>query len=392
MPYTIHELINQKNKDINRLIDLTLSQPGNAGSYRNGDFDPALSPYFSTPFYAMPILAWMKIKEYRPTLAHVRGMEGEVLTERDRFDLTVEEMGSFNVSTGVVWTEADYKLIRELQQIAASAGKGTEAYRAIIDHFLTVPATLTARILRTWLMLACRVATIGKTSYTDPKSGITIEVDYTSKIPAGFLAAAKTGNARWSQLATSTPLVDLADHLNVVYGATPDSGIKTFPEAIAMSRSMADNLRNAAATKLDFARLRGLDTATANLPVPTLEECRTLLAQKLTSTPAASVPELIVTDAIYYSIDIAGTRISSPFIPADYYVFLWRGVVEAARVPTLTSQVLGIPETQGVAIVNKRPENDIPVHGSLLADSAGMILVTDPRFIASRNVENTAIA
>lgn len=340
----------------------------------------------------MPILAWMKIKEYRPTLAHVRGMEGEVLTERDRFDLTVEEMGSFNVSTGVVWTEADYKLIRELQQIAASAGKGTEAYRAIIDHFLTVPATLTARILRTWLMLACRVATIGKTSYTDPKSGITIEVDYTSKIPAGFLAAAKTGNARWSQLATSTPLVDLADHLNVVYGATPDSGVKTFPEAIAMSRSMADNLRNAAATKLDFARLRGLDTATANLPVPTLEECRTLLAQKLTSTPAASVPELIVTDAIYYSIDIAGTRTSSPFIPADYYVFLWRGVVEAARVPTLTSQVLGIPETQGVAIVNKRPENDIPVHGSLLADSAGMILVTDPRFIASRNVEDTAIA
>lgn len=391
MAYSIPELINQKSKEIERLIDLTLSQQGSSGSYRNGDFDPALTPYFSTPFYAMPILAWMKIKEYRPTLAHIRGEEGEVLAERDRMDLTVEEMGSFCVSTGVVWTEADYRLIDQLTQIASSAGKGAEAYKAIIDHFLVQPATLTARIIRTWLMLACRVATIGKTLYTDPKSGIAIEVDYTSKIPAGFLAAAKTGTARWSQLATATPLVDLADHLNVVYGATPDAGIKTFPKAVAMSRSMADNLRNAAATKLDFARLRGLDTATANLPVPTLEECATLLAQKLTTTPAAAIPEFIVTDAIYYSLDKAGTRTSAPFIPADYYVFLWENVIEAARVPTLTSKVLGIPETQGVAIVNKKPEQDIPVHGSLLADSAGMILVSDPRFIASRNVEDTAI-
>lgn len=387
MAYTIPELINRQTNEIKALIDLTLSQQGQGGTYRDGDPDPAMTRYISTPFYTDPIFAWMKIREYRPIIANVRGNEGEVLVERDRFELTQEEMGSFNVSSGVTWTADDYALIDKLNQLVAMGGRGSEAYRRILDHFRLTPAALTERVIRTWIMLAMRVATIGKTSYRDPKSGVLVSVDYTAQVPNGNLAATLTGNARWSQLATATPITNLADHLNAYFSLN-----FRFPAAIAMSRSMADNLRNAADTKTQWARFRGLDTATTLLPTPTMEDVRTILSWKLTTTPAAAVPEFIVTDAIYYSVDTAGTRTSAPFIPADYYVFLDQGFVEAARVPTLTEKVLGAPATQGIALVNRQPQQDIPVRGSLLVDSAGMILVPDARRLASRNVENTAIA
>jgi len=391
-PYSVAELLNQNRPTISTTVDLTLSEMSATGAMvRDGLFDPALLPFIASPSYSTREVAWLKVKSFRPRIAHIRGVDGEVLMERNHVELTKEDLGSINISDGAVWTESDYQRLDMLRMIGQDIQRQREAYQELLDVFLQRPADLVLGIQQTWLLMALRTCVFGNPNYTDPRSGITYSVDYTGNIPAGHLATTLTGNNRWSQLSTATGIANLVAHLNTYY-----ESIKRFPAAIAMSRSMADNLRNQASTKTLVARNKGTITDgaaivdTANLPKATLEDIRDVIATEITSTNTAmAAPEIIVTDAVYYNS--AGT--SSPFLPADYYCFLNPNQVEAARVPTLTAlkaRATGGGLSAGGYTIIAKDSNDIPAKDTLKVDSAGMIICPDPRLIGARNVEDTA--
>lgn len=394
VPYSVAELLNKNRPTITRSIDLTLSELSATGArIRDGLFDPALAPFIASPSYQTRDVAWLKVKSFRPRIAHIRGTDGEVLMERNYVDLTKEDLGSINISDGAVWTESDYQRLDMLRMLGQDMTRQREAYQELLDVFLQRPADLTLGIQQTWLLMALRAVTFGNPNYTDPRSGITYSVDYTADIPAGHLAATLAGNDRWSQLTTANGIDDLVAHLNVFYDS-----VKRFPSGIALSRLMADNLRNQASTKILVARNKGTITDGAaivdssNLPKASLEDIRDVIATELTSSNATmAAPSIIVTDAVYYNANST----ASPFLPADYYVFLTENMVEAARVPTIAdlkarSTGQGTLSAGGYTVIAK-DSNDIPAKDTLKVDSAGMIIIPDPRFIGARNVENTAV-
>lgn len=393
MPFSVIEYINKNQSQINRIIDLTLSNRSATGAmYRDGSPDPAMLPYFPETSYLSFDAAFMKFKNKRPLLAFIRGEDGEVIVDRESFEMNEERIGNVNISRGVVWTEADFKVIKKIEDMRSAGGAGNiAAAREMLDVFMATPARLTESWANTLMMLCMRVAVSGKALYTDEFSNISVEIDYTPQIPAGGLAATKTGNARWSQAATADGIADLATHLNAIYGY-----LRMFPPAVAMGYLEADSLRRQNSTKVRVARMKGtlgdgIDPtagAIANLPIPSLADVQAALALELTSAAQSSAtpPQLVVSDAIFYRRTKAGAIVQGTFLPAGYYVFMWPNYVEAARFPTVSNNFAG-----GLATVTER-STFIPVTEKLAVDGVGIPLVPDPRYLAARNVEATAIA
>jgi hypothetical protein len=393
---SIAELVGENRPVIQKAIDLTLAEMSATGAlYRQGFFDPALRPFIASNSYPDRDLAWMRIKEFRPRVGHIRGTDGEVLTDRNKVEISLDELGSINVSDGVTWVEEDYLRLNKMIQLQERMANAVGVYDALLNTFLQPARDLAVGIEQTWLLMALRCVTLGDPNYTDPRSGVTYSVDYTGLVPAGNLAAALTGSNVWSNLANANGIDDLVAHLDVYY-----ANLLRFPEAIAMSRATMNNLCSQASSKILVARNKGLITDgaviadAANLPKPTPEEIRDVIQnQVITTNSGMPVPQFIITDGVYYNA--AGTP--TPFLPADYYVFLNSNMVEAAKVPTMLeirSQITGqsMPESfgNGFTIVAKA-EDSVPIRDYVKVDTAGMIICPDPRLIAARNVEDTAV-
>lgn len=385
--YSIIELINHHMPEISRSVDLTLSIPSSGGgTYQDGSPDPALDIYFPETGYLTEEAAFLRFRSHRPTLAYIRGVDGEVPTDREYMDLTLERIGSLLIAKGQIFIEDDFKLMRKIEMMR-SAGMGAAA-QELMDVFMTTPARLALAWMATLRMLCQRVGVAGKALYRDNNTDIPVELDYTDQIPAGHLATTKTTTGRWSQPATADGITDLVSHLNAVYGT-----LRQFPPEIAMGSSEADNLRNQASTKIKVARIKGTITDGAaiadatNLPRPTLEEVQQVIASELTSAAQSqgAAPRLVVSDAKWYRRLKSGVIDSGTYLPAGYYQFLFPGYIEAARFPTATNNFQA-----GLAISTKR-EDFPPISEKIAVDGGGIPIVSDPRYIASRNVENTPL-
>lgn len=389
--YSIIELIENQMPEVTQSIDLTLSRPSSGGGvYLDGMPDPALDPYFPERSYLSEEACFMRFKAYKPTLAYIRGVDGEVPVDRETVDLSMDTIGSLLITKGQVWVEEDFRMVRKIEMLRALQGNGAAAARELIETYTSTPARLTMAWMSTLRMLCQRVAVIGKALYTDSITDIPVEVDYTGRIPAGHIAATKTGNARWSQAATADGIADLVAHLNAVYAT-----IRRFPDAIAMAGTEADNLRNQASTKIKVARFKGNITDgaaiadAANLPRPTLEDIRLLIASELTSSAQSqgAAPALVVTDAIYYTRNKTGVVASAPYLPPGYYSFHWlSNPIEAARFPTATNNF-----ASGLAVVME-VLSKLPRKERLAIDGGAIPIVPDPRYLAARNVEASALS
>lgn len=388
--YSIVELINNQMPEVTASVNLTLSRPSSGGgSYQDGLPDPSLDPYFPEQGYLTEEACFLKFRAFRPTLAYIRGVNGEVPTDREVMELSMERIGSLLIAKGREFTEDDFKLRRKIQMMIA-AGMGAAA-QELLDTFLAVPAQLTIAWTATLRMLAQRVAVAGKALYTDTNTLIPVELDYTSQIPSGHLATTKTGNGRWSQPTTADGTADLVEHLNAVYQT-----LRMFPPAIVMGSTEADQLRSQNSTRIKSARLKGLlsdspvapTSEAAQLPRPTLQDVQDVIASELTSaaqTQGASPPQLLVTDAIWYRRLRNGTLESGPYLPSGYYHFCWNRFIECARFPTATNNFQNT-----IAIATKREEYP-PVMEKVAVDGGAIPIVSDPRYIAARNVQNTAL-
>lgn len=381
MSYSVAEFLNSRKTAIQRAIDLTLSnRSANGTTYTDGMPDPALDRFFPLNSYLSDMVAWLKFKHQKPTLAFIRGEDGEVPMTREEMTMTQEQVGSFNVSVGRIYTEADKKKLRQIRQMQAEGGGSATAAQELLTVYEATQIQLTNSVLNTYRMMAQAVATTGQVSFADPRTGTTVAIDYTNGIPAGHLAAAKTGTAQWSDLTNATPIADIVTHLNVIYG-----NLRMFPPAIWMPGVLADYLRDCNSTKVEVVRFFTPNadiTSPSTLPRPTLDQIRQVIGSKLTSSAqgAGGAPEIIVTDAIYYQRDANEALTSSTYHPAKYYSFGFDSYIEQALVPCATNNFAG-----GLAFVAEIGKFTPLVDKSAI-DSAGTIIVPDARYIAARKV------
>jgi hypothetical protein len=163
-----------------------------------------------------------------------------------------------------------------------------------------------------------------------------------------------------------------------------------------MGRVTANNLRNQTSTKESVGRAKGMITevgaanpaAVAAMPPPSLSEISGLIGQRLLAGGGQNAnTQIIVSDAVYYQR--GGGRngtVELPYIPSGYYFFATDNFIERAIVPTASNNFRGGLVTTTDILSKEPPQESITVAGR------GFPLAMDPRFIAARNVENTAIA
>jgi hypothetical protein len=384
------ELFENNLQTINKIVDLTLARENSAGQIIiDGYPDPALDMFMPLVNYPDAHLAIMKMKTFAPTLARIGATDGEVRPERSKVTLDVERLGNLKIYKSRLLTEEDANTLQRAKVLDILGSP--QAAQAIRDMYLSTPALLAQSCINLATVLALRVAISGACLYTDPVTDIAAELSYASSIPSGHIAATKTGNARWSQLATANGIQDLLDHMNVYYNT-----LRRFPPYVIMGRTEALNLVSQASTKEQVARLKGMLTeagtvdaaAIANMPQPTLDDVAGVISNRLMGTSGRSgTTQLIVSDAIYYNSDESGNpTTTAPYIPAGYYLFATPGYMERAIVPSAENNYLGGLITVPEAV------SKVPMRDKLTVVGRMVPLVADPRLLAARNVENSAIS
>lgn len=387
---SIIELVNSQPGVVQRAIDMQLATVSSTGeTYKDGYPDPALNRFFPFVQYSDPILALLKLRAYTPTLAYVVATDGTIPQDTERLSVTQETFGNFKLAKARLITEEDFNLAQQAERLAMSGN--AQASEAIRNIFLGIPALLTQSVINLHTVLTLRVACTGQCNYPDPTSGASAVLSYSNQVPANNLATTLTGPARWSQSTTATGIDNLVSHLNDYY-----LGIKRFPSHIVMSRQTANNLRNQTSTKEIVGRARGMivevgaanQTAVAALPPPSLQDIGGVIGQRLLAGGGQNPTiEIIVSDAVYYQKGAGrlGTQVES-YIPKDYYFFALDNYIERAIVPTASNNFAGGLVTTTEIVSKEPPQEKITVAGR------GFPLVMDPRFIAARNVEDTALS
>lgn len=342
MSVSIVSLLDSYREPIQISIDLTLQQMSADGRrYQLGLPDPALQRFMPINRYPVAKLALQKIRERKPTIAYIVGVDGEIPVRREPLDLSIETIGSAKLARGMVFTEADFDLMREAEMYLAA--NNPDVYNVFVEQYMQTPAFLTQSIIILANVLLTQIYFAGACTYVDPETRLGYEISYVSDIPTAHRPAALSGGALWSAASTATPLTNLRDHLNAYYNS-----LYMMPPAIVMSSTAADAMLEANDTKVKLARASGRltseadpATALASMGRPTIEEVRGWLAREVTSAAqgGAQVPEIIVSDAVYYSYNADGSVADSPtrFFPSHTYFFAEEGLLEGAFVPTATN-------------------------------------------------------
>lgn len=384
MSISIISLLNRYPEEIAKTIDLTFELTSATGEkYRRGLPDPALKKFIPMLRYAMAKLALQKIGERRPTLAFIVGIDGEIPIRREPVDLSIETVGSAKLARGRLFTEEDFDLMREAEMNLAVNNEA--AYQAFVDRYMQTPAYLTQTIVSLASVLLLQLFSTGTCTYIDPETGLGFELSYLSQVPVTNRPAAPA--ILWSVPGTATPLPNMRDHLNAYYG-----NVFMMPEAIVLSSSAADAMLNADDSKIKIARMLGRVTDSvapgagfaASLPRPTLADVKQWLGNEITSAAQASVgvPDLIVSDAQYFTIAANGTinTNGTPYFATNTYWFANSGLVEGAFVPTATNDYASTMAfiTEDVSKSPKREKATI--------DTKFLALCSDPRMLGWRQV------
>lgn len=386
---SIIELINSQPGVVQRTIDLQLATVSSTGeTYLDGYPDPALNRFFPFVQYSDPVLALLKMRAYTPTLAYVVATDGTIPQDVDRISVTQETFGNFKIAKSRLITEEDFMVMQQAERLAMSGN--AEAAERIKDTYLGIPASLYQGCINLHTVLTLQVACTGQCNYVDPTSRASAILSYSNQVPTSHLPAALTGTARWSQWTTATGIDDLVSHIESYYLT-----LHKFPPFIIMGRVTANNLRNQTSTKESVGRAKGMITevgaanpaAVAAMPPPSLSEISGLIGQRLLAGGGQNAnTQIIVSDAVYYQR--GGGRngtVELPYIPSGYYFFATDNFIERAIVPTASNNFRGGLVTTTDILSKEPPQESITVAGR------GFPLAMDPRFIAARNVENTAI-
>lgn len=388
MSASIISLLDRYPEPIQRLIDLTFETvSANGVKYRRGLPDPALARFIPQQRYVATELAIAKMAERRPTLASIVGVDGEMPIRREPVEFQIDMVGSVKLGRARLMTEEDFDLLRKAELYLAA--QQVEIYREFEQRYMQIPAILTQAVMSLASVLLIQLFASGQCTYIDPETGLGFELSYLSQVPSANRPVGLTSTAQWTtaNAATCTPLDNLRDHLNAYYNS-----VFTMPDAIGFAALTADAMLNANDTKYKIGRMLGRISdsvvpsaqAISSLPRPTLQECRDWLSREITAAAQGTmaIPEFIVTDAVYYTID-STKRINPngiPYHPANQYTFFTENLVEGAYVPTATN---GYASTMAIVTeeVSKAPKRE-----KVSIDTRFLALCPDPRMLGWRVV------
>ena len=364
---SIIEYLNRRTREVEAVVDQTF--------FRLMESTAPLDRFYPITNYAMRELLIAKMSHAKLPMAQILAPNEEVKAVRPQ--MTLIEVLNKNIKLGqkLVWNETDFELLHRLE--TTTGPSATQLRTAIETQFFGNVQSLVASIYDKSLYLALRIACLGQCNYTDPISGESVAIDYSPT--SGHIATALTGNARWIAAPTTcTPLANLEAHARTVYGNTG-----RWPQAILMREAVMRAVADSTEAKTAVMRKQGAETATPTTGELYIGDMQVMDLIK----ERVRCQEVILNDAQYTVDSAAGTQSNGYFLPDDYYVFLYEpGVIERAFVPTVERDF-----APGLFQINDI-ESRLPRREYSAAAGNFIPFVKDERYIAARNINNTAIS
>lgn len=200
--------------------------------------------------------------------------------------------------------------------------------QTFVDMLFGSVASLQPRVVKLANVLTWQVLQSGQVSYTDPRSGVTARLAYSTT--ADQYPTALTGTARWDQYATATGLQDIEDHLLNFYDKKG-----YYPDKIVMSNRLAIHL-----SRQESTRNRALSTGMlSNVPAAGVASAVSPeILMKLVPQLAMSKTQLEIYDAQYEIETSPGQTVKGRYLNDNSYCFLTSGMGKRLFGPTIENE------------------------------------------------------
>jgi hypothetical protein len=314
------------------------------------------------------------------TLASVIAPGQEIPTSRQTLNLTDRVMRPYFAGKKIEWTDADVERLNKLELLRSSSPAGSMVVKAIEEDFFKRMVDIVPSVYDRSMVFALQVGCGLDLDYTDPLTKARVQLSYSGKI-AGHVPAALTGNARWNQPNTATPLANLQSIAETVYGTSSTTGLGVWQDTLLMHWY---NLRQIASTR--EAKRAALSKAGAVTTDTDVIDAQYISDQQIIDLikERTRVTNVMLMDAQYSEELENGTISNGEYLPSDYFMFLHSPKMNLKRafIP-----VVGADGTMkaGVAQVTKKKE-DLPYREWTTAMGACIPAVMDPRYLVARKV------
>lgn len=338
---------------------------------------------FKAQFYPDPDMALIKVEGHRPTVATIVSDDAEVPISRPRMTLTEDMIKDMRLVKSYAWTGKELKMFQKMQASDINA----ELKASYEEYFFGTIRSLPVAIQDKSKYLAVPVGLKGALTFSDPISGIPYEIDYTGYTVAQHLPSALTGNARWNQPTTCTPLQNLRDHSDAVY-QTSDRPLRKRPQYLFMNYTVFLYIRESNEAKLEWLTTKGIGIS--DVPVLTgvkvPEDDLKMMISKLVNPDQGCKVVIINSEISEEQTD--KSIVDKPIFQADgstnWYMFGWDNMIERAFFPSTESFLSG--SNAGIFLLNGQRTDRHPFRYWVEASANYMPLVPDPRMLAARKV------
>ncbi|PZV19203.1 MAG: hypothetical protein DCF22_00615 [Leptolyngbya sp.] len=360
---SIVELLSRKKRDVDKIVDITF--------FRMLEEVSAIASIFPITNYVDREILLLKFKHNRPTIGSIVAEDQDIPATRPRSELREELFSNLKIGKKLLFLERDFELMFKMKTYLGMTGAvQTQVAAEIEKHFFGLTADLVPSVIEKLTVLAFQVATTGACIYTDPLTNARVALTYPGTL-ATLLPAALTGNARWSQPATATPLTNLEGHATAHYDV-----LGSFPQKIIMRWSNLRQVANSVEAKTAVMRRSGADSTT---PDTTASYITDALATDLI-LERTRAKELILFDAQYSEESASGVITDKYYLDDNTYLFARDGQFERAFVPTVEKDF-----ASGIFFVAEQTSKS-PRREHAIAVGNGIPFVSDDRYIAARKV------
>jgi hypothetical protein len=341
----------------------------------------ALDTLFPITSYQTTELLLLKMQG-NVTVASIVAPDQELPNDNGKFSLTEELLGRTLIGKQHVFTDKEYEGLEKMRTYSASGGpQGTAIVNAYQQYLLGIAADMPAAINAKHLILLMQVMSTGACDYTDPLTGLKVELTYSDRENSLFPSALTAGN-RWSQPTTADGLNDLeglSEAWRLIHGSKPTFLLAHYDDL--------RNLANHDSTKEALGAIAGTDsTLAASLYLSSMYDRNSL---QLNPGPLleliqarTGVSRVLVVDAKYSETLKNGTKRDAFYLPEKTIIFGDEsGSYERARVPFKENG--GAP---GVYVATKQLD-DAPLRERLAGLSAGVPFVRDGRYLCAQVVD-----
>jgi hypothetical protein len=317
------------------------------------------------------------------TVASIVAPDQELPNDPGSFKLTEEVLGRTLIGKQHVFTDKEYEMLNKMQTYLAAGGPQANAVITATEQYLYgTAAEMPMAINAKHLILLMEVMSTGACDYTDPLTGLRVQMTYNDRVNALF-PAALTDTDRWGQSGTADGLANLeliSEAWRSIHGSKPSFMLAHYDDLRALANQESTKEAAAAnATNIDAALANSLylqslydPTSLQLTPGPLLD----LIRQR------AGVERVLVVDRKYTERNSAGVESKKFFLPEHTIIFGDPdGMYERARVPFKENN------WQPGVFVRTKELSDAPLRERIAGMTAGVPFVRDGRYLCAQVID-----